>query len=151
MVPIPNDGRGNPEHRPVPPQTQLRLLMSPDLGKAQSLPACEGEGRERRRLHMLIQRFLGTKKRARSTAAGCLSLIRFWSCLERSVPLCPALLGRLPSPRGTSSQETAVPGRSKQGRFSGNPSILACLPNSSQKRELPPSSSLAQAGMVQSS
>lgn len=46
MVPTPEDGRGNPEHRPVQPQTQLRLLMSPDLGKAQSLPACEGEGRE---------------------------------------------------------------------------------------------------------
>lgn len=46
MVPTPKDGRGNPEHRPVQPQTQLRLLMSPDLGKAQSLPACEGEGRE---------------------------------------------------------------------------------------------------------
>lgn len=43
MVPTPEDGRGNPEHRPVQPQTQLRLLMSPDLGKAQSLPACEGE------------------------------------------------------------------------------------------------------------
>lgn len=111
MVPTPEDGRGNPEHRPVQPQTQLRLLMSPDLGKAQSLPACEGEGREPAPSRA-DSAFSGDqkKKRARFTAAGCLSLLRFWSCLERRVPFCLALLGSLPSPRDTGSQEAAVPG-----------------------------------------
>ena len=63
------------------------------MGRLSPCQRVRGKGGSRRRLHMLIQRFLGTKKRARSTAGGCLSLLGFWTGLERTVPFCPELPG----------------------------------------------------------
>jgi hypothetical protein len=67
--------------------------MFPDLGKALSLPAWEGEGAGwRPRLCVLIQHFLWKGRRwiCSDQRPVFFSLLPFWSCLEKRVPVCPA-------------------------------------------------------------